>query len=248
MLGVGSGTTIDHVEVRRTGPTDHPCFDVVNGRVNLKYLVCQHGGDDHFRFSQGYQGKAQFLFSQRFESGDALRIRDGNTNVEVYNATFVGHMDGADRTGGGIFVTDATFGVYNSIIEGFRPGLDVAGTNTNREVKGTYFFRNGPNIAYDEDDGGYGEASITNVNSPRFNDDEAFNENEFVLDPDRANKTNVGLENAYDQNKPQLAPGEAYTDGAQTPPAGFFTEAKYVGAVKDIGDKWMAGWVVFSEQ
>lgn len=48
--GVGSETTIDHVQVRQTADD---CFEFFGGTVNAKHLICQHNGDDGFDWDLG---------------------------------------------------------------------------------------------------------------------------------------------------------------------------------------------------
>lgn len=54
LLGVGSGTLVDGVQVRKT--TDN-CFTINGGRVDLKHLVCQYPADEMFELNAGYQGR-----------------------------------------------------------------------------------------------------------------------------------------------------------------------------------------------
>lgn len=60
MGGVGSGTTIDHVEVFANNDDG---FEWFGGTVNAKYLVSAYGNDDAFDFDFGYKGKLQYAFA-----------------------------------------------------------------------------------------------------------------------------------------------------------------------------------------
>lgn len=62
MYGVGSGTTIDHVQVSYSGDDS---FEWFGGTVNAKYLVAFRGFDDDFDTDWGYTGKVQFGVSLR---------------------------------------------------------------------------------------------------------------------------------------------------------------------------------------
>ncbi|MCK8491936.1 IPT/TIG domain-containing protein [Spirosoma sp. RP8] len=62
MYGVGSGTTIDHVQVSYSGDDSYEWF---GGTVNAKYLVAYRGFDDDFDTDWGYTGKVQFGVSLR---------------------------------------------------------------------------------------------------------------------------------------------------------------------------------------
>jgi hypothetical protein len=60
LYGVGSGTTIDYVQVVR-GLDD--AFEFFGGTVNAKHLVAYNCADDDFDLDDGYRGKIQFAIS-----------------------------------------------------------------------------------------------------------------------------------------------------------------------------------------
>ncbi|KAB7729079.1 cell shape-determining protein MreB [Rudanella paleaurantiibacter] len=62
LYGVGSGTTIDHVQVSYSGDDS---FEWFGGTVNAKYLVAYRGFDDDFDTDWGFVGKVQFGVSLR---------------------------------------------------------------------------------------------------------------------------------------------------------------------------------------
>jgi len=62
MYGVGSGTTISHVQVSYSGDDSYEWF---GGSVNMKYLVAFRGFDDDFDTDHGYVGRVQFGVSLR---------------------------------------------------------------------------------------------------------------------------------------------------------------------------------------
>ena len=62
LYAVGSGTTIDHVQVSYSGDDSYEWF---GGTVNCKYLVALRGLDDEFDTDNGYKGKVQFIFGLR---------------------------------------------------------------------------------------------------------------------------------------------------------------------------------------
>jgi hypothetical protein len=61
--GVGSGTTIDYIEVYRAGDDSYEWF---GGNVNCKHLMAIGGLDDDFDTDFGYSGKLQFCVGQRY--------------------------------------------------------------------------------------------------------------------------------------------------------------------------------------
>jgi hypothetical protein len=62
MGSVGSGTTIDYIQVSYSGDDS---FEWFGGRVNAKHLIALKGLDDDFDTDFGYRGKLQFLVSMR---------------------------------------------------------------------------------------------------------------------------------------------------------------------------------------
>jgi hypothetical protein len=65
LYSVGTGTTIDHIQVSYSGDDS---FEWFGGTVNSSYLVALRGLDDEFDTDNGFRGKVQF----------ALGIRDPN--------------------------------------------------------------------------------------------------------------------------------------------------------------------------
>jgi len=60
--GVGSGTSIDHIQVSYSGDDSYEWF---GGIVNTKYLIAHRGWDDDFDTDCGYSGMNQFLVGIR---------------------------------------------------------------------------------------------------------------------------------------------------------------------------------------
>ena len=59
---VGSGTTIDHLQVSYSNDDSYEWF---GGSVNCKYLVAYNGWDDEFDTDNGFSGKVQYGLSIR---------------------------------------------------------------------------------------------------------------------------------------------------------------------------------------
>ena len=152
---VGSGTTIDHVEV--VGNLDD-CFEFFGGTVNAKYLVGHHCDDDGLDWDQGYSGKLQFYYGLQGPENNAAPLIQGDNGVEldsddhssnvtnggqrstaqIWNATIFARTDGSASGGQpnpapsagdeAIEAKERTFGsVNNSIFCNFRSGLNLAG-------------------------------------------------------------------------------------------------------------------------
>lgn len=91
--GVGSGTTIDFIEIY--GNADDG-IEFFGGTVEAKHLLVSNTGDDSFDYDEGYRGKGQFWVS--LNPGDRHGEHDGGTDPEtatpyatptIYNATYI---------------------------------------------------------------------------------------------------------------------------------------------------------------
>ena len=104
MGGVGSGTTLEYVEVFANKDDG---FEWFGGTVNGKYLVAAFCNDECFDIDTGYRGNLQFLFSIQkdigTDRGDKAIEWDGATspltsdpkgNVTISNYTAIGIGDG----------------------------------------------------------------------------------------------------------------------------------------------------------
>jgi hypothetical protein len=99
--GVGSGTTIDHVEIISNADDGIEFF---GGTVNCRNIAVAFCGDDAFDFDDGYRGKGQFwLAIQDPAFGDKIGEHDGGSNPVtglpysipvIYNATCIGRGPG----------------------------------------------------------------------------------------------------------------------------------------------------------
>jgi len=141
--GVGSGTTISHVEVFSNADDGIEFF---GGTVNTSHIVLAFNQDDSFDIDQGYSGTNQFWFSIQ-----APKLADGVTSAHdnggewdgvtgtiadtvnnsaptIYNATFIGSgtiaLNGNDKGNNAIFIDDRFKGkIYNSVFDDFKEDL-----------------------------------------------------------------------------------------------------------------------------
>lgn len=242
--GVGSGTTVDYVQVKSTLDD---CFEFFGGTVNAKHLVCSLNQDDGFDWDFGYSGKLQFLVLQQdqtfaddtngFESdNDAM----GTTNMPIsnptiYNATLVGH-DAAKQQYGWLPRRSTQGHIFNTIFTNFEACIDVRDANTSVELTNSICFGNKENIAYVETDPMSPDPLLKD-------DDGGFDEIAWFNDPARKNATtDPGLAKALDTAAPDFRPAATITENAATPPDdGFFDPAaSFIGALKQ-DDPWMTG-------
>ncbi|MBK7174171.1 MAG: dockerin type I repeat-containing protein [Bacteroidales bacterium] len=147
MGGVGSGTTIDYVQVSYSGDDS---FEWFGGTVNSKHLVAFRGWDDEFDTDFGFKGLIQFAVSLRdpavadvsgsngFESDNDA---SGSTNTPsthpiFSNVSIFGPLATPSTPFNSNFKRalhlrrNTTLCVYNSVFSGFPVGLYIDGNNT----------------------------------------------------------------------------------------------------------------------
>jgi len=129
--GVGSGTTLEYIEVFAN---DDDGIEWFGGTVNGKYLIVTACGDDGFDYDEGYRGNNQFgLIYQRTDVGNRGGEHDGGTDPEdgqpyalpkFYNVTSVGAGVGTENRA--LTFRDNAGGEYhNSIFVGYDRGVDI---------------------------------------------------------------------------------------------------------------------------
>jgi hypothetical protein len=127
--GVGSGTTVEHIEVYANADDGIEFF---GGTVSVKYAVVSNGGDDCFDYDEGWRGNGQFWVAiQADDAGDRGGEHDGGPSSnetgtpyatpEIRNATYIGNGDNRLIT----FRDNAGGEYINSIFQGWDKGIDV---------------------------------------------------------------------------------------------------------------------------
>lgn len=135
--GVGSGTTIEHVQVSYGNDDGYEFF---GGTVNGKYLISYACSDDDFDFDFGYRGNIQYGVvikdPNTVDNGDDNNGIEcdndgGGTNATPYthphlsNFTFVGPNNASNNSRhkyGNRWRRSARFSLRNSIIMGYNAG------------------------------------------------------------------------------------------------------------------------------
>ncbi len=145
MAGVGSGTTIDHVEVTYAKDDAYEWF---GGTVNCKYLIAYKTQDDDFDTDNGYSGKVQFGLiirdsliadisrSEAFESDNNSTgtTASPKTSAIFSNITAIGPRATLNNIGSTLFRAGAhirrnsAISLYNSIIMGWPLGIEIDAT------------------------------------------------------------------------------------------------------------------------
>ena len=227
--GVGNGTTVEYLQAYK-GSDDG--FEFFGGSVNVRYLVSTSCSDDSFDWTEGWNGKGQFLVAfQEAESTlgydcDCLMECDNNGNNAaatpvahpvLANVTLVGNNS---QTGNrGVRLRAGTeVELYNVIITGKPKCLTVETPET--------------------------ESSFSKQQTPSVLE---YISMSTVLDSKEGIYTNEDFEaaagNATDYVN-ALTDGYVGTiQGGKTLSDSFFTAAAYKGAVS-ASDDWTAGWTL----
>ncbi|MGN7886480.1 IPT/TIG domain-containing protein [Dyadobacter sp. 22481] len=120
LYGVGSGTTIDHVQVSYSGDDSYEWF---GGTVNAKNLIAFRGFDDDFDTDWGFTGKIQYAVSLR-DPEYADQSASNGLESDNFNS-------GEPATGpnNGLPLTEPTFANVSHFI--------TAGTPSTATIKGS---------------------------------------------------------------------------------------------------------------
>lgn len=157
LYAVGSGTTIDHVQVSYSGDDS---FEWFGGTVNAKNLIAYRGFDDDFDTDWGFVGKVQYALSLRdpefadqsasngFESDNFSGSGEPATgpnaglpltapvfaNVSIF--AFSGTPSNQQASGSGPYQSamhlrrNTSISIFNSLFAGYPEGLRLDGANT----------------------------------------------------------------------------------------------------------------------
>jgi hypothetical protein len=144
MGSVGSGTTIDYVQVAYSGDDSYEWF---GGTVNAKHLVSIANVDDVFDFDNGFSGKLQFLVGQRDplladQAGQSNGIESDNSAADfttgprtrpvISNMTIIGPgVDSDDKhENANLWRRGSKMVLANSIFVNTRFGVDIRDKET----------------------------------------------------------------------------------------------------------------------
>lgn len=235
--GVGSGTTVDYLQVHANADDGVEFF---GGNVNLKHLVLTGNKDDSVDWDNGYQGKIQHVYIEHaINSGEANRAieadNDGSilnkqpqSNPTLANFTIVGNnFDTADKDSEGVYLREGTGAqIYNMFITGPSEmgecfeveNSDITQANTQ---DGTIRIEN---------------SIVACTNGENFKN---VSQEWFLGQPGNAVSTapSVSSTGIPTSNSPLLGAG---ADVATTVD-GFFDSVSHVGALDGTND-WRSGW------
>jgi len=236
MLGVGSGTVVDYVQVH-AGLDDG--IEMFGGTVQMKHLVLTSNSDDSLDWGSGWTGKAQYVvIKQALDDGDRGIEADNNpdnndalprSKPRLANFTALG----SDFGNQGILLRRGTgVELYNSVFTGFGSSclkLDGAVTYTNAgspshltgeiKIENTYM-----NCLQNFSDG----------KGSTFKTVDLFN----------AQSGNVAGDPVLRGIFPMPSSPLLKTTVDSSLNDSFFDKTNYIGAFKDANDNWVAEWTV----
>lgn len=224
--GVGNGTTVEHLQAYK-GSDDG--FEFFGGSVNVKYLIATSCSDDSFDWTEGWNGKAQFLVAyQEGETSlgyacDCLMECDNNgTNFAatpvahpvIANATLIGNGGEAQ----GVRLRAGTeVELYNTIITGKGKALTVETNETENALKN-----------------GTSKLEYVAIAGELSSKQGIYTNADFVQATGNLDNQTFTWNNKY----------VGTLDGGKDLSAdSFFTSTDYKGAVKS-GEDWTEGWTL----
>lgn len=228
--GVGSGTTVEYVQVHLN---EDDGIEFFGGTVNARNIVLTGIGDDSLDWTQGWQGNVQYLIAKQYtDDGDQGIEGDNNGDANdslprakpsLANMTFIGQSN----TDIGWLLREGTgAAIANSIVTGFGEHcIDIDQQSTFDNV-----------------------ANLTAVNSiaggcasGTFDDDDGdpFLVSSWFLDQAGNQSADPMLDNTYPmQGSPAFGVGAVPFDNA------FFDKVDFAGAIRDKNNDWTKGWTV----
>jgi len=260
--GVGSGTTIDYVEIIANADDGIEFF---GGSPYVKHAVVAYCGDDCYDYDEGFRGQGQFWLAVQDENdGDRIGEHDGGTDPEtaepyatpyIYNVTYIGRGAAAGKRT--ITFRDNAGGFYrNSIFMNQAQGIDIENLAS---AEDSYARFSEGNLKL-ENNIFYNIAGQTDGNDPAANGAALFTISGDGADAtDLANSQNAFASYFATANNLVLDPGVSATNPVPTNSAvsgntaaidgatanfnaSFFTSVSYKGAFDPDGANWAAGW------
>lgn len=247
LAGVGSGTTIDHIQVVYA---KDDAFEWFGGSVNCKYLIAYKTLDDDFDTDNGYSGKVQFGLiirdslladgsrSEAFESDNNSSGTGATpkTTAIFSNITAIGPRATTSNVGntlfrGGTHIRRNTgISIFNSIIMGWPVGVEVDATtgistalnieDSTLRLRNITLAGNGINTKFT------GTAGATITNDAAFS---TWFTNPFYNNDILATTAEVKLVQPFNYTAPDPTPFAAGNGNAKVLNGGGFTDAKFTG-------------------
>ncbi len=261
LYSVGSGTTIDHIQVSYCGDDSYEWF---GGSVNAKYLVAFRGWDDDFDTDNGFTGKVQFFLSLRDPASADQSQSNGFESDNDADGSVLTPVTAPVFSNGSIFGPLATssttinslyrqamhlrrgtrLSVYNSVFAGWPTGLFIDGAKGDSPAQATANVLQIENCILAGMTNNFNTTYLADAES-WFNDISRNNEvlatNDLLQISDPFNLTDPNFMPAA--GSPLLS-GAAFTNSRLAD--AFFTPVTYRGAFG--ATNWTSGWCNFDPQ
>lgn len=273
--GVGSGTTVDYVQVSYANDDS---FEWFGGTVNCSHLIAYKGLDDDFDTDNGYSGKVQFGIAVRdsqvadvsgsnaFESdndanGSSLTPK---TSATFSNMTIIGPINSSSTstnvgTINSLFQNalqirrNSAISVFNSVFTGYPVGLFIdatKGTPTDNNIANSSLAFENNIIAGAVTPLKYGAStsSPTNYTLADLTTWYTSHGNSTLTYTADVKLTNAWAPAGTTPNFSPASGSPLLTGGVftNTKLTSWFTSVTYRGAVKDGTDTWYAGWTNYN--
>lgn len=231
----GSGTLVDYIQVHNNADDGVEFF---GGNTNAKHILLTGNEDDALDWTEGWNGKLQFVAMRQSSDSDHCIEADSNgdnNDLEPRARAVISNMtcnapDGAEKSG--FRLREGTSAVLSNVAIGNFPNycVDIDQSAT--------FIAAGGSIA-----GLNGSLTLTNSRVDTQcgfsqEDDDPFNVSDWFDAQTGSMKGGVdlggdsGLINGHELN--DVVP--------EIPDDPFFEQVDYIGAIKDETSDWTAGW------
>ncbi len=236
LQGVGSGTKIHHIQIHKCSDDSLEFF---GGTANVSHIVLTGTGDDLFDWTQGWNGKAQFVCAQQhadiqaergIEADNLEQDNDASPRAKpiLSNFTLIGQKDNAGDTLG-IKLRRGTAGnLSNFVIMGFDQCINIDNDATWAQVTSgaaTIDYSIIPDISCldDQDSTGNLESDWWNAGTGNIVGDSKLQAPQNETAPNFMPKT----------DSPVLGAGQAPSDS-------FFDNVDFIGCMGT--EDWTKGW------
>jgi hypothetical protein len=247
MAGVGSGTTIENIQVTYAKDDAYEWF---GGSVNAKYLIAFKTQDDDFDTDNGYSGKVQFGLiirdsliadistSEAFESDNNAggTTATPKTTAVFSNITAIGPRATLNNFGNTLFRAGAQIrrnsglSLFNSIIMGWPQGILIdgtTGTSTALNIEDSTLRLRNVTLA-----GNTINLKFSGVGGVNINSDATLTTwftNSFYNNDILANASDAKLIQPFNYTTPDPTPFAGSNGNQKILTGGSFTDAKFTG-------------------
>ncbi|WAK01434.1 hypothetical protein [Methylobacter sp. YRD-M1] len=235
LLGVGSGTTIDFVQLHR-GSDDG--IEMFGGTVNFKHVVSTGNSDDSVDWGQGWTGKAQYVLIKQIEDDGDNGIEADNNEGDfnslprskpmLANITAIGTGNPGIGGDGALLRRGTGANISNSVFTGFRRSCLNIDSDATFQNAGTPSNLTGQLTMVDT----YVDCTLN------FNEQPAdpFLVSDWFLTQQGNEAADPKLNDFLPAvGSPLISAGAPVADS-------FFDATSYSGAFADENDNWTKGW------